>query len=202
MLFRSAKPGATVPVQPSFSPGPYAFDPVPAGCVTKVQVTPGKFARVSRDRKAVVIASDAPDGTMVTVRVTLKGGAQVDGRIRVTVPTVNPLAGIWRQTSADCPGGANAGPMIGEFSLRADGRFAVTWMPFETYQDYWGVWSWDRVSGALKMTVEQGNHVPKDLDLEGTARGIDEHHLELTGLTLGRPDDASAPSGCKLLFER
>ena len=57
---------------------------------------------------------------------------------------------------------------IGELEFRADGTFSVTWVPFETYRDYWGRYTLDLRTGRLNLQVETGNYVPPDVDGDGT----------------------------------
>src|SRR5262245_30983913 len=88
----------------------------------------------------------------------------------------DPLVGYWRQRSEEC----GAAAPIYELVFQADGRYSVTWLPFETYKDYWGRWRHDRATGALELTVEGGNYIPPDLVTSGVI------HLEANALTLGQ----------------
>jgi hypothetical protein len=69
------------------------------------------------------------------------------------------FVGSWHQFDADCPG---AEP-VRELIFQPNGHFSVTWMPFETYQDYWGSWRYDARTRVLTLAVDNGNYVPADL---------------------------------------
>ncbi|RZO84556.1 MAG: hypothetical protein EVA65_10125 [Oceanococcus sp.] len=74
---------------------------------------------------------------------------------------------------------------IKEFELHADGRFSVTWHPFESYVDYWGTYNTNGHDIAFKVT--KGNFVPARRDLEGAFEVLPERQLQLTGVFLGDP---------------
>jgi hypothetical protein len=199
---RESKPGETVEIAPQWSPGPWAFEPVPAGCVDQVTLSDPGLAALSADRRRLTVSPKAPHGARLTVEVKI-GAEVVKGVVLVVDPAAVPLAGLWRQTATDCPGQAfTPNVPIREFELKADGRFAVTWQPFETYRDYWGTWRHDAATGAFDLVVDKGNRVPPDLDLSGRARITADGALELTGLALGQPDGATAPAACTLRFSR
>ena len=128
---------------------------------------------------------DSVSGLLTIAAETAHGAAFVvtadveDGRRRLQIDVFvytsegNPLVGLWTEAdrlSCDRDGelGLPAEGGIGELVFRADGRFAVTWFPFEVYQDYWGSYTFDGVTGGLVLTVEGGNYVPPDVDGEGT----------------------------------
>src|SRR5262245_9308943 len=84
------------------------------------------------------------------------------------------LVGTWHQEEAAC---GTAQP-VRELIFSADGRFSVTWLPFETYKDYWGAWRYDAATRVLTLSVENGNRVPSDIAPSG-AVSIDAHQLAL-----------------------
>lgn len=96
--------------------------------------------------------------------------------------SISPIVGRWRQVQADCPGAAP----IPELIFRADGRFGVTWTPFETYQDYWGGWTYNSSSSALTLSVDGGNYIPSDGVPAGRAHVADDV-LTFETLSLGSP---------------
>lgn len=117
------------------------------------------------------------------------------------------IEGTWHEeTPTACQkaaGDANAWG-IGELKFTADGKFNVTWVPFETYVDYWGTYTYDRATGALTMTVESGNHVPTDAKLAGTARTDPDGKLQITGIFFGTPGGEPGhnhTSDCPLVFK-
>lgn len=81
------------------------------------------------------------------------------------------LIGAWRQTQEEC--GQSA---INELLFKADGTFHVTWVPFETYEDYWGAFRFEAASGQLDLAIANGNNIPADVVPHG--------HVTLTGDTL------------------
>lgn len=134
-------PGETVPVRPSWTPYPSAFDPVPARCLNGWRVSDAKTARLAKDRASLRIADDAAAGTVVTLTARYRGET-VTQRYRVIHPVASPLLGIWRQRAADCPGGDE----VFELAFRRDGGFTVTFdVPMHDRVDYRGSW---RVEGA------------------------------------------------------
>jgi len=94
----------------------------------------------------------------------------------------DPLVGYWRQGQEECAGSAP----IHELVFEADGRFSVTWLPFETYKDYWGRWRRDRTTDGLELTVEGGNYIPADLETSGVIH-LDGNALTLGQMSLGSP---------------
>jgi hypothetical protein len=101
------------------------------------------------------------------------------------------IVGTWRQSDAEC------GPAqpVRELIFEADGRYSVTWLPFETYRDYWGRYHYDPRAMRLSLTVEGGNYNPPDRALSGEAR-VADGALTLRGISLGTPQNGircSAP---------
>jgi len=83
-----------------------------------------------------------------------------------------------------------AAPLMQELELREDGTFSATWHPFEHYKDYWGSYTVDRKTNAIRFTVDGGNFVPKGLDLSGTIAFDAAGQMVLRDLYLGAPSDA------------
>jgi hypothetical protein len=118
-----------------------------------------------------------------------------------------PLVGIWRQSGwklckpvAQLPA-SSVDPTIQELLFRADGSFAVTWMPFETYKDYWGRYRYDRNGGAIELMIERGNFVPNDFAGHGTVR-VTADTLTLHDVHLGTKRATARPPVCELTFVR
>ena len=115
-----------------------------------------------------------------------------------------PLVGRWREQSHE---GCSAAVEIRELTFDVDGRFALTWRPFESYIDYVGTWR-EGPGDALALTVERGNDVPPLLDLDGTATVGSDGALTLTGFQLGSPRwtaqllDPMQPQNCTYVFVR
>ncbi len=104
------------------------------------------------------------------------------------------LVGTWAQAEAEC---ARAEP-VRELVFTADGRYSVTWAPFETYKDYWGAWRYDAATGVLTLSVEGGNYQPSDRVLSGEVRA-DARQLSLGAISLGAPEQGGR---CTAPFRR
>lgn len=100
----------------------------------------------------------------------------------------SPIQGIWSETEwLDCFECALTEPdkEVRELIFHDDGRFWVTWFPFETYVDYWGDYTWDEKTGELQLEIDGGNDVPGRFIGEGTATITPSGALVLDGIWLG-----------------
>lgn len=104
------------------------------------------------------------------------------------------FVGMWRQAEAECAG---AEP-VRELIFTADGHYSVTWLPFETYKDYWGGWRYDARTRVLTLTVDGGNRNPTDAVLSGEV-SADAHQLTLGAISLGSPREGAR---CTAVFRR
>jgi len=104
------------------------------------------------------------------------------------------IIGTWHQLDAEC----GLGQPVRELIFEADGRYSVTWLPFETYKDYWGRYRYNPHTQALALTVEGGNYNPPDRVLAGQAR-VEDHALTLSGISLGTPANGAR---CTAAFRR
>jgi hypothetical protein len=191
---RIYRQGATVRVTPTVDISPAGTRPLPVHCTSGWTVTGA--ARLSEDRTTLTIGADAPPGSEIVVRF-LYEGQPVEGRFRVVARDEVVLTGRRSQQSEEGCGGAEP---VRELEFMPGNRFAVTFMPFETYRDYWGSYSFDPASGAIRLTVEGGNSVPGGLDLEGTAE-LTGGRLTLRGVYLGSRNGAPPPAGgCTYVF--
>ncbi|HEX8307523.1 MAG TPA: hypothetical protein VF645_03800 [Allosphingosinicella sp.] len=184
--------GAVVRVTPTVDKAPAGTAEIPLKCTTGWSITGP--ATLSPDRTFVTIAPDAPPGSIVTVGYRY-GGAGAEARFKVVARDEVVLTGRYSQRSLE---GCAPGASVGELEFRPENRFSVTYMPFETYQDYWGTYSFDPATKRLRLTVEGGNFVPTNLDLEGEAE-LAEGRLRLKDIFLGSRDDAPR-SGCTYVF--
>ena len=96
------------------------------------------------------------------------------------------LAAAWHQDESECAGAAP----VRELLIRANGTYGVTWLPFETYQDYWGHWRYDTRTRTLTLTVDGGNYVPTDR-VESGQVSVDAHTLTLGAISLGSPREGA-----------
>jgi hypothetical protein len=141
---------------------------------------------------------------MLVARV---GADSVRQTVHVIDPRPNPLAGFWSQAgtdSAECAGGAAGQPRpepVRELIIREDSMFSLTAVPFETRRDYWGTYSADGSTGALRFRVDGGNDDVGDLDLDGRA-SVEGGKLRLEGFWLGDPARPRAGRTCTYVFTR
>jgi hypothetical protein len=192
-------PGETRVLELALVRAPYTpREPVPAGCRVRWSVPPGSHAAVdARGRLRVTRYAKIGDQLVVTADVS---GRKVRQEVHVIDPHPNPIAGTWAQSGpAQCAGAPDAAAEpVRELIIRRDGRFSATFMPFETYKDYWGVYTYDRASGALDMHAVGGNQEPFGLDLAGTAR-VADGRLTLRDVWLGQPGSGAART-CTYVF--
>ena len=133
------------------------------------------------------------------------------GRTAGAAPSA-PLTGRYSQTGAAGWGNPPCENLqrIGELEFGADGRFAVTFVPFESYRDYWGTYRYDPLDGSLELTVEGGNSQfarPAGKVLTGKAYRNEAGRLVLEGFNLGNGVDwvvgeggVMVPGTCTYIF--
>lgn len=185
--------GATISVRAMRDNAPAGTYPLPPRCVSDWKITGP--ARLHEDHSGFAIDPNARPGEEIIVSFKL-GERLAEHRALVVARDAVVLTGTRRQTGVSgCEGAAQVGEL--EFGPN---HFAVTFQPFETYKDYWGTYTFDAASGALRLTVTGGNNVPPNLDLEGTAR-VENGHVVLDDVFLGNPRVSAPPRGaCKYVF--
>lgn len=107
----------------------------------------------------------------------------------VVPPPTSPIVGTWREAAQiECGSGREVPPdePIQELRFFADGKVDVTWMPFETYVDYWGTYRLAE-DGSIELDITGGNYVPEDIDGQGRYVLDQEGQLILEELWLGSP---------------
>ena len=104
------------------------------------------------------------------------------------------LLGTWRQVETECAG---AEP-VRELIFEAGGHYSVTWLPFESYKDYWGAWTYNARTHVLTLTVENGNNIPTDRVMSGEV-SLEAHQLTLGPISLGSPQQGAR---CTAPFRR
>lgn len=184
--------GAVVRLTPMVDRSPAGTDEIALKCTSGWAVTGP--AILSPDRKSLTIAADAPVGAIVLVRFR-HDDKPVSTQFRVVAKDEIVLTGRYSQRSLE---GCSAPEPVRELEFKPENRFSVTFMPFETYQDYWGTYSFDPRTKALRLKVDGGNSVPPNLDLEGEAE-LAEGRLRLKDIFLGSRDGAPQ-SGCTYVF--
>jgi len=184
--------GAVVRITPQVDISPAGTAELPLKCTSGWSVSGP--AKLSADRKSVTIAADAPVGAIVTIGFR-HAGQPAQAQFKVVAKDEIVLTGRWSQRSLE---GCSAAEPVRELEFRPENGFSVTFLPFETYQDYWGSYAWDPDTGRIRLTVVGGNFVPGNLDLEGEAE-LAGGRLRLKDLFLGSRDGAPR-SGCTYVF--
>lgn len=160
------------------------------------------------DPTSGVLSIDAgtPSGSELTARAEVDGGqAIVETEVTVYTPEANPLIGFWREEAQrPCDNGPEIVPAqaIEELIFYANGNFSVTWVPFESYQDYWGTYVLDRTRGTLELVIAGGNSIPSDANPEGRFALDATGQLILTELWLGNPISPGGETHCGHRFVR
>lgn len=172
-------------------------DTIPTGCSVRWSVTgPATIGNSG----LLVVAADAAPGAAVLV------SAQVDTlvarqSVQVVDPSPNPLAATWTQDEPPtCANGSRPDDaMVRELVFRRGRTFSVTRVPFESFRDYWGTYTYDVSTGRLELVVENGNNLPAFTRTVMTARVV-AGELSLEGPALAGA--ASGAGGCRAVFKR
>lgn len=186
------EPAQTVPLRLYRRDGLGGLSEIPSRCVSRWRLADSGVASVSADGALLLINAEAPHGARTSVTANV-GAQSVAGELNVYRPEAAPLVGLWRQSEAEC----GERKPIAELVFSADGRYSVTWIPFETYKDYWGRFRYEAATGALELTVEGGNYMPADVASGAIALKGDAFTAE--GASFGSP--ANGP-GCAAPFHR
>jgi len=159
-------------------------------------------------------APDIEAGQTFLVMANVENGRRI---LTETVPIwtreSNPLVGYWHQVAeTSCFGQDIPSTVpIHEMMFGANGKFSVTWYPFEVYVDYWGTYELDLERRSIRLAVDHGNYVPKDIRGDGMfeleqigtySDGSPRYRLRLRNVWLGRHQSDAGPAGCGLVFER
>ena len=190
---RTYRQGATVGVTPMVNMAPFGTKAIPLHCTSDWSVAGP--ASLSSDRTRLTIEPDAAPGSSISVGFR-HADAKVEAQLRVIGREEVVLTGRRSQQGVE---GCNVPDRIGELEFYPQNRFAVTFTPFETYQDYWGSFEFDPATGSLRLKVEGGNFVPPGLDLEGQAE-LSSGKLVLRDMFLGSRQDYPALGSCTYRF--
>ena len=186
--------------RPMLFTSPHAApDTLPSAC--NVRWSAGSGGTITAGGE-LTIARDAAPGSTVVVR------AQVDTlvaeqQIHVVDPAPSPLAGTWTQdTPPMCESGARpADAIVRELVFRRGGTFTVTRVPFESYRDYWGTYTFDAAAARLTLTATGGNSAAGFTAAELTARVVDGR-LNLDGVLLAPAPGGGSGESCRSVFRR
>ena len=172
------------------------LEPVDA-CVTW-SVEPSQGASISPEGELFIDPS-TPSGTIFRVTADVEDGRhQVSIDVHAYDPSQNPLVRRWQEDAQlVCGSQGEAIPRepIGELRFYADGRVDVTWMPFETYVDYWGTYTFSK-DGSIELVITGGNYVPDDFDGTGKFVIDEEGYLVLEDMWLGSPEERGDTVNC------
>ncbi|WP_109807473.1 hypothetical protein [Sphingosinithalassobacter portus] len=190
-----ARPGATLRLEPEAGVS-YNWVSVPTDCIKRWEVSDPAMADVDPETRQLHIHDDAVPGTRITISYTNLQDRRSSASVLIVGAEEKVLTGARRQSGLE---NCAAGRSIGEMVFRDDGSFSVTYQPFESYQDYWGRYIYDPVTGALAMTVTGGNLIPEPLDLWGSAYFNADGKLVLDGVFLGAAPPPQ-PDSCRYIF--
>ncbi len=116
------------------------------------------------------------------------------GILNCQVDPDDPFQDWWQERSSiSCQDESETAGRIAEI-IFCQGRFGVTWTPFETYVDYWGDYTLDPETNELTMNVTGGNFIPDDTDLQGTAEFQDDGSVLLRDIYLGTRNADTVPT--------
>ncbi|MDQ3124669.1 MAG: hypothetical protein M3Q74_03600 [Pseudomonadota bacterium] len=191
------RPGGEIAIHAN--DGLHGMIAVPLKCFSR-WTSSAPAVTVVPERGQVVIGRQATPGEDVEISATL-GSRTVRTRFRIAPAEGPVLTGFWSQASVDCGGPVPRDPLR-ELRFNSDGRFAVTFVPFEVRQDYWGSVEFDPAAGLIAFAVERGNTVPAGLMLKGRARVEDDGGLAMDGVYFGGLDVAPPAEGCRYVFRK
>ena len=129
-------------------------------------------------------------GTVFTILADVEEGRfLLTTEVNVFNRDANPLVGLWREQETG---------NVNELIFQADGRFTVTWFPFEVYKDYWGDYTFELgspKSGSIELHMTGGNR-SDIVGFQGSgAFAIDRDGiLSLNGVYLGKYDSDTGPT--------
>ena len=194
-------PGERVQLErPMMFTFPYAPpDSIPAACA--VRWSAGAGATIN-ESGLLTVDADAVPGSRVSVRAQVES-LVAEVNVQVVDPAPNPLAGTWSQSAGPAcrDGYAPLEAVVRELIFRRGGTFAVTRVPFETFQDYWGTYSYDGSTGRLILNADGGNNVPANRSREFIAR-VAGDELRLEGAVLAGPVADMPDLRCTSVFRK
>jgi hypothetical protein len=176
----------------------YFFEPLDA-CATW-SVVPTAGASIDSQTGVLTVDATTPSGSVFRVSADVEDGRRVVSiEVHIFTPDANPLVGTWTEEAQfTCGTGEEVVPdeAIGELRFWADGRFAVTWFPFEVYYDYWGTYTYDLADGTIDLVVTGGNYVPDYVDGGGLFSFDEQGRLILSDIWLGSSHGETGPANC------
>ena len=150
-------------------------------------VTPTTGGTIDPETGVFSVDRDTLQGEKFTILAETEfGGYRLTKDTLVYTLEANPLVGYWIEQET---GG------ISELLFQADGDFSVTWVPLETYIDYWGTYAYDLDKGFLDFTIT-GSRIKRPSQFDGRGSfSIDDGSLILSDICLGDyVDSDTAPA--------
>ena len=201
------RPGGKYDIRLNYGPGVNV-----AECVRfSLESDRPEYFQLSEGAARLIVSPDAPHGVRVRVKwetptQVLKGAASY----QVIESASAPLVGRWQVKGIIGCDGAQHAPqsqLAKELIFDANGKFSVTWRPFESYVDYWGDYVYDSDRKQLSMIISGGNYVPAGVRLQGVARVTPDGNGELQGIWLGAEKaasdaEANPEKSCGLVIKR
>jgi len=161
---------------------------IPVDARAAWSVNPATGARIDPASGLVGIDPATTGNRRFTVTARVEDGQAVTTEVYVYTPETNPFVGTWHEVAQrSCADGTEVVPEqpIRELVFAADGQFAVTWVPFESYVDYWGRYVFDPAIGRLALAVTGSIQSPDDIDGRGTFAIDAKGDLVLEDIWLG-----------------
>lgn len=160
------------------------------------------IANIDEASGVLTVNEDAEPGVIMITASAI--GLSQSVEVYVYDPTAQPYIGVWREVDRQlCTEDTftESGVLIYEFIIAANGRFSVSWEPFEVYVDYVGEYTIDGEN--LTLDDEPYNYNPFDFQGNGMWYVDDEGRLVLDGIWLGTsPFGGDDPPACAHRFER
>ncbi len=155
----------------------------------RYSIEPTAGATINQTTGEFLVDKSTPHGMIYTVKADVYGGKRIiTAKAYVYTPEANPLVGLWKEDARlYCKSGQWTKPehAINELIFKANGRYSVTWIPFEIYIDYVGAYSFDLKTGKMSMEIEGVNFVPPDFKGSGTFEMEGANTIVLKNIYLG-----------------
>lgn len=188
----AARPGGELAISAERMLGPFGVSAVEPRCVRGWRVSPGRHARLSRDRTRLIIAPAAPAGTVIVIEARV-GATVTRGEVTVTAAHDPSILGNWERS---CSEGAGDGT-IGRILLLPNRYFA-----FDVLGRQWsGDYRFDPATGAIAFgpLVLPG---PEQSRMEGVASIDGDGRLRLEGVFFADPYGRPSGADCPMVFDR
>lgn len=169
---------------------PGAERPIPPACATGWKVA-DPAVEIAAEVGKLKIGPNVRPGQPIEITAKI-AGTTAKGSFAVVAANAVSLVGTWTEAPDEaCPA---TGERLRELKFSADGKFGATWMPFETYVDYWGDFTFDPATGDFSAKVTGGNRIPSAADLTGKAT-VDGKVLVFEGVRFrdGPPGEPAPP---------